>query len=619
MSEPIIRVLDETTANQIAAGEVVERPASVVKELVENSLDAYSKNIEVAIVDGGTSYIRVTDDGMGMGREDAELAVLRHATSKIAAAEDLYSIHSLGFRGEALPSIASVSRFSLTTRLHDQQLATYVEVTGGTITDIREAGANVGTTVTVADLFYNTPARRKFLKTTATESGYIHDIIGKLALSHPEVSFKLINNQRLVLSTPGNGSLPDALASLYGPKTVEEIFPLSYEEENLSISGYIAKPSLIKSSRQWQTFIVNSRIIQSRLIAKALDNAYHSLLPKSGYPLAVLHITLPADSIDVNVHPQKSEIKFRDDGRAFKSVYRAITEALATPDVSQAAAPAPIFRREEPSHQPAVTVSISPAPTPLWEQPQPQRQYPSYTPSARPTANPVRLWREEQPSLSVVREELRQEEQLAGIEEPEPTDTRQQEEEQGMSLAPLGLIDNCYIVASGPDGLYIIDQHAAHERILYDRFSASSGRIPVQQLLLPQLLDFDSRETSIIEEYLSIFHELGFTLEMIGPNSMRLTEMPADVAPSEASGFLQDILTLIQSSQQPSAAALRHAYLQTAACRGAIKAGEALNMRQMQALVGELGSTTLPYTCPHGRPTIIKFSSADLAKMFKRT
>jgi len=591
MSTSIIRILDETTANQIAAGEVVERPASVVKELVENALDAFSRNIEVAIVDGGTSYIRVSDDGVGMGREDAKLAVLRHATSKISAAEDLYTIHSLGFRGEALPSIASVSRFSLTTRLHDQQLATYIEVTGGTLTDAREAGGGVGTTVTVTDLFYNTPARRKFLKTTATESGYIHDILGKLALSHPEVCFKLVNNQRLVLSTPGNGSLIDTLASLYGPKIIDEVFPLLYEEEDLAISGYIAKPSLIKSSRQWQTFIVNSRIIHSRTIAKALDNAYHSMLPKTGYPLVVLNISLPADSIDVNVHPQKSEIKFRDEGRTFKSVYRAITEALAKPDASQFATPAPVVSREQPALHYAAD---------------------------KPLISPVRLWREDPPSLTLtaVREELRQEEHLAGVEEISPPNKEQQ---QDMSLAPLGLIENCYIVANGPDGLYIIDQHAAHERILYDRLSASSGRIPAQQLLIPLLLDFDSRETAIIEEYLNLFYELGFALETVGPNTLRLTEMPADVPCADARGFLQDILALIQTSQEPTAATLRHAYLQTAACRGAVKAGEALNMRQLQALVSELGTTALPYTCPHGRPTIINFSGADLAKMFKRT
>lgn len=606
MNEPIIRILDETTANQIAAGEVVEKPASVVKELVENALDAYSKSIEIAIVDGGASYIRITDDGMGMSPADAKLAVLRHATSKIAAADDLYSIHSLGFRGEALPSIASVSRFTLTTRPHDQQLATYVEVTGGALTDAREAGGGVGTTVTVTDLFYNTPARRKFLKTTPTESGYIHDIVGKLALSHPEVSFKLINNQRLVLSTPGNGSLLDALASLYGPKTVEEVIPLSYEEEGLSIGGYIAKPSLIKSSRQWQTFIVNTRIIQSRIIAKALDNAYHSLLPKAGYPLVVLNISLPADTIDVNVHPQKSEIKFRDESRAFKSVYRAVSEALAAPGPDRIAAPAPQTWRPQPVH---------------------------YT--AEPPTTPVRLWREDPPhlapsqapSLTAVREEMRQQDQLAGVENPSPPERPQtlqeppQESprEPGMTLSPLGLIEACYIVASGPDGLYIIDQHAAHERILYDRLSASSDRIPAQQLLIPLLLDFDSRETAIIEQYLDLFGELGFALEMIGPNTLRLTEMPADVPAADARGFLEDILTLIQNSREPSAAALRHAYLQTAACRGAVKAGDALNMRQLQALVGELSTTALPYTCPHGRPTIIKFTAAELAKMFKRS
>ncbi|MDR3563527.1 MAG: DNA mismatch repair endonuclease MutL [Negativicutes bacterium] len=598
MTTSIIRVLDQNTANQIAAGEVVERPASVVKELVENALDAYSRNIEVTVADGGTSIIRVVDDGVGMSPEDAELSVLRHATSKIDAVDDLYSVHSLGFRGEALPSIASVSRFTLTTRLHDAQLATYVEVTGGMVTDTREAGGGVGTTISVSDLFYNTPARRKFLKTPSTESSYINDIIAKLALSHPEVAFKLLNNQRLVLSTPGGNNLLDTMASLYGPKVSEEVFPLRYEEDGLTIGGYVAKPSLVKSSRQWQTFIVNTRVIHSRMIAKAVDNAYHSLLPKSGYPLVVLNISLPPDTIDVNVHPQKSEIKFRDEGRIFKAVYHAINQALSTPEAAQAATPAPVWQ------------------APVWRQPLPEQSVTQAYPVSNESVTPVRLWREDPPSLTTVRESLRQEEPLTGRQEVSFADN-QSDEENG--LVPIGQIENCYIVASGPDGLYIIDQHAAHERVYYDRLSRSSGRIPVQQLLIPLLLDFDSREMAIIDDNLALFYELGFTLETVGPNAMRLTEMPADFSPADGRGVLQDILTLVQKSQEPSAATLRHAYLQTAACRAAVKAGDHLNMRQLQALVTELNATSMPYTCPHGRPTIIKFSSADLAKMFKRT
>lgn len=605
MTQPMIQVLDENTANKIAAGEVVERPASVVKELVENSLDAYSRNIEVTIADGGVALIRVADDGAGMSMADARLAILRHATSKIRSVDDLYSVHSLGFRGEALPSIASVSRFSLTTRLHDQTLASYVEVAGGVVGDIREAGGGPGTVVSVADLFFNTPARRKFLKTTATESGYIHDILGKLALSHPEVAFRLVNNGRLVLSTPGTGKLLDALTSLYGLKIASEVLPVSYEDQGLAIAGYVAKPTLLKSSRQWQTFMVNSRVIASRMLAKALDNAYHSLLPKAGYPLAVLNITLAAGDIDVNVHPQKSEVKFGDEGKIFKAVYRAVTQALAAPDAQQAAAglaaPAPA----------AETRAVYPQ----------SREYPR----EKPAFSAAALWREEPVPFGAVREIIRREEALPAVAAaadpfaaPAAEAAAPAASPAGLALTPLGQIADCYIVARGPDGLYIIDQHAAHERILYERLSGSSGRIPVQQLLVPLYLDFDPREMRIIGQQLAVFHELGFTLEQVGPAAFRLSEMPADVEPSQARDFIQDILGFVQDAHEPTAAELRHACLQTAACRAAIKAGDGLNMRQIQALLSELAATALPYTCPHGRPAIVKFTPAELAKMFKR-
>ncbi|MDR7865556.1 MAG: DNA mismatch repair endonuclease MutL [Sporomusaceae bacterium] len=604
MTQPVIRILDENTANKIAAGEVVERPASVVKELVENALDAYSRNIEVTIADGGVSFIRVADDGVGMSRSDAELAILRHATSKISTAEDLFSVHSLGFRGEALPSIAAVSRFALTTRPHDADLAAYVEVAGGVITDSREAGGGVGTVVTVADLFFNTPARRKFLKAPATESGHIHDIIGKLALSHPEVAFRLVNNDRLVLATPGNGDLLAAISSLYGPKAGPELLPVTHEEEGLVVSGYIAKPTLLKSSRLWQTFIVNGRVVSSRMLAKALDNAYHSLLPKSGYPLAVLTIVLPADAVDVNVHPQKSEIKFSDESKLFKAVYRAVSAALAAAQPEQAAAAA------------------TAAPWPRNEQPQSSgyRQsyiHHEYTPRTSVPASPP-LWRETPLPFAAAREAIRQEDALAGLDDAPPQGGAGGQA-PGMSLAPLGQVDDCYIVARGDGGLYIIDQHAAHERILYERLSAASGRIPAQTLLVPVFLDLDPREALLVGEYLTVFHDLGFTLEQVGPATFRVTEMPADVPPGEARDFLHDILVLLDGRTNPSAAELRHACLQTAACRAAVKAGDNLSMRQIQALLQELAATSLPYTCPHGRPAIVRFGPDDLAKMFKRT
>lgn len=600
----IIRVLDENTANKIAAGEVVERPASIVKELVENSIDANSKAIEVEIADGGTTYIRITDDGIGMSPEDAKLAILRHATSKIREVDDLGCISSLGFRGEALPSIASVSCFELTTRLHDMALGTYLKIAGGEFIEVREAGANVGTTITVKDLFFNTPARRKFLKTASAESSHIHNIIIKLSLSHPDISFKLINNQRLVLSTPGNNNLADTLASLYGSKVIPELLPLNFQSDELTISGFIGKPTLLKSSRHWQTFMVNLRIINSRFITKALDNAYHSLLPKSGYPLAVLRIQVPLDSIDVNVHPQKSEIKFSDEQAVFRAVYRAVSETLTGPSAPREIAAAPNMRIIE-------AKSI----------PEPNRQ--SYNYEQIKLSQPVydapekiaEPWRE-RPILPFYEARIQVQEEVT---QPAVYRENTPNVSEAFTLQPLGQIEDCYIVAKGEGGLYIIDQHAAHERILYDKLCKGTGRIPVQQLLVPLFLDFDALETSLILDYANTFYELGFSLEPAGPNTFRLTELPLDIKEKDAESIIRHILELMQNMQKPAPEDLRHACLQVASCRAAIKAGEALNMRQIQALIGELCATRLPYTCPHGRPAIIKFSPADLAKMFKRT
>ena len=604
----IIHVLDENTANKIAAGEVVERPSSIVKELVENSIDAQSRHIEVEIADGGISFIRITDDGSGMSPEDAKLAILRHATSKIRLAEDLSTIHSLGFRGEALPSIAAVSRFSLTTRLHDNEsLATYVEVAGGITSDIREAGGNVGTTIVVKDLFFNTPARKKFLKTAATEGSHINDILVKLALSYPNIAFKLINNTRLVLSTPGNNQLQDTLTNLYGQKVAPDILPISYENtiDNISISGYLGKPTLLKSSRQWQTIIVNSRVINSRAIGKALDNAYHSLLPKNGYPLAVLNITVIPGTIDVNVHPQKSEIKFSDEQKVFRAVYKAVTTVLSAAHTpSQLAASAELKNITNYPHTPSSNMSHTAQPS----------LYASYPPHAASS------WQEQPLPLTTARIAMEQEEEVIFWDAPPVAESRGGDQlEPQFTLQPLGQVDDCYIISRGADGLYIIDQHAAHERILYDKMSQQTDRISAQQLLVPIYMDCDANEITIISDYQETFYNLGFSLDLVGPSTMRISEVPSDMALSEADNAIRQILESIQNMHNPSAQELRHNCLQIAACRAAIKAGDALNMRQMQALIGELCNTSLPYTCPHGRPAMIRFSSHDLDKMFKRT
>lgn len=589
-----VHVLDDNTINKIAAGEVVERPASVIKELVENAIDAKADRIEVEIMAGGTSFMRVSDNGIGMSREDAEKAILRHATSKIVQVDDLQAIATLGFRGEALPSIASVSRFNLQTRQAGAELGTEIKITGGKTTEIGVAGCNLGTTIRVEDLFFNTPARKKFLKTNNTESGRINEFIIKLAISHPEIAFKLINNNKSSLATPGRGDLKETLQSLYGASVGQSLLPLEFEDEDIKLWGFVSKPSAIRSSRSWQTFIVNGRIIASRAIAKAIDNAYHALIPKSGYPLIALNIEVPQHTIDVNVHPQKTEMKFEDESRIFKAVYKAVLDAVRPKgqvgQLGQLAAQADHVQQHVEKGLQELNFGQSVMNFPLREE------------------KPAMTWQEGTTALAQDKS-VKSVQSVVDEEEKLPT----------AGMIPIGQVDDTYIIAQDEDSLYIVDQHAAHERVLFDRFSAQAEHIPSQQLLVHLILDFSTHESQIIEENLELLAGLGFGLEPSGPNQFRLMEVPVDVPSSQAEEFIREVLASMEELHRPTAAELRQAVLATTACKAAIKAGFKLNYRQMEILLQELNDTAMPYTCPHGRPTIIKFSSDELAKMFKRT
>ena len=589
-----VHVLDDNTINKIAAGEVVERPASVIKELVENAIDAKADRIEVEIMAGGTSFMRVSDNGIGMSREDAEKAILRHATSKIVQVDDLQAIATLGFRGEALPSIASVSRFNLQTRQAGAELGTEIKITGGKTTEIGVAGCNLGTTIRVEDLFFNTPARKKFLKTNNTESGRINEFIIKLAISHPEIAFKLINNNKSSLATPGRGDLKETLQSLYGASVGQSLLPLEFEDEDIKLWGFVSKPSAIRSSRSWQTFIVNGRIIASRAIAKAIDNAYHALIPKSGYPLIALNIEVPQHTIDVNVHPQKTEMKFEDESRIFKAVYKAVLDAVRPKgqvgQLGQLAAQADHVQQHVEKGLQELNFGQSVMNFPLREE------------------KPAMTWQEGTIALAQDKS-VKSVQSVVDEEEKLPT----------AGMIPIGQVDDTYIIAQDGDSLYIVDQHAAHERVLFDRFSAQAEHIPSQQLLVHLILDFSTHESQIIEENLELLAGLGFGLEPSGPNQFRLMEVPADVPSSQAEEFIREVLASMEELHRPTAAELRQAVFATTACKAAIKAGFKLNYRQMEILLQELNDTAMPYTCPHGRPTIIKFSSDELAKMFKRT
>ena len=615
-----IHVLDDATINKIAAGEVVERPASVVKELVENAMDAGATAVEVEIMGGGTSFIRVTDNGRGMTGEDARAAILRHATSKIAAASDLETIATLGFRGEALPTIASVSHFSLLTRQAPDDLGTRVDISGGGTPMIEDAGCAVGTSVRVEDLFFNTPARKKFLKTNATEAGKISDYVIRLALSRPDIAFRFINNNRMTIMTAGDGDLARTIGSIYGGDAASALIPLDFYDDaaDIRITGYISKPSLIRSSRAWQTYIVNGRTIQNRAIAKAIDNVYRSLVPKMGFPLAVVVITVPQRTIDVNVHPQKTEMKFEDEGRIFKAVYKAVLDAIrgAAGETTGIAAAV-----EKPKfHYEAVpldvsTLSASPVSAPA-------RGYAAPPPHPQ-TVHEAVQWAGARVDLRTAQDavqEARAQERAAFSDVPSaPRAAQGADISMEERMLPIGQVDLTYIIAQSTATLYIIDQHAAHERILFDRFSAQTDGIPSQQMLVHAILSFDAHEAQYIEENAELFDRLGFHLEAAGERTYRLTETPADVPTEEAEGIIREILASLGDLHTATPANLREAGIATMACRAAIKAGEELSIRQMEILLAELRATPFPFTCPHGRPTILKFGTHDLAKMFKRT
>ncbi|WP_303017770.1 DNA mismatch repair endonuclease MutL [Mitsuokella jalaludinii] len=650
----MIHVLDDNTINKIAAGEVVERPASVIKELVENAMDAGATRIEVEIMAGGTSFMRVTDNGRGMSAEDAHLAILRHATSKIREVGDLNTVGTLGFRGEALPTIASVSRFTLLTRREGDDLGTRVTITGGKEPDFIEAGCNIGTTVKVEDLFFNTPARKKFLKTNHTEGSRINDFIVKLALSRPDIEFHFINNNKMSVVTPGTGNLYDTIQAIYGGKTADSLLGLTLEDEDIKISGYITKPSMLKSSRAWQTYIVNSRIIQNRAIAKAIDNAYKSLIPKSGFPLAVLCIEVPQRTIDVNVHPQKSELKFEDESRVFKAVYKAVLDAIRPAGRGLGEVAAVVEKPEQ--HVTMEPMQFVPATEPLAEPIIPQWPQAEARPAGQPAvqrAQPKTIYEavhrtapisaRAMAGFSAAQQSLREERGAAAMPDSSVLDHPGMVAESSApamksgadaeaspcqegevlqydgSVVPIGQVDLTYIIAQDAKGLYIVDQHAAHERILFDKFSAMAGDIPSQQLLVHQILSFDRKEAELVASHQELFASLGFHMEMSGNQEFRLIEVPADVPVSEAEDIIREILTNLMDMHETTAKEIRQACLATTACRAAIKAGEELSFRQMQIILDALAHTAFPYTCPHGRPTVLKFSSEELAKMFKRT
>ena len=660
----IIHVLDEATRNKIAAGEVVERPASCIKELVENAIDAGAHAIEVEIADGGQSYMRVTDDGCGMSPEDAHKCIIRHGTSKISSVEDIFAITSLGFRGEAVPSIAAVSHMQITTRQASDDFATHLILDGGEITAEDQAGAPVGTTMEVSDLFYNTPARRKFLKSERTESSKISEMVTKLALANPAIAFTFTNNGRTTMKTGGTGDLRETVANIYGANVARDVFAVTADQDGISLEGYVGKPSVLKSNRNWQTCIVNHRIVHNPLMFKAIDNAYHAMLPKSGYPFAMLHLHVDPATIDVNVHPAKTEIKFSDEQAVYRAIYHSIVTALvaqekpeaiaktigdavgAVPDggpqqvhvgaptwgarsqesgqatpvgavpkggPQQAHVGAPTCGARSQESGQATSVGAVPKGGPQWEKATSQSATRTAPLSGEPLADGSSLFSQAlaqhgqggpSEATSVVSEASAPKIVFDGDDDV---------------FIPLGEVADCFIIAKKGQDLYIVDQHAAHERIRYDTFCKRVERMPSQQLLTPEFVEVDNEDMTLLLERQDVFNDLGYTYSEAGPTTLRVEEVPCDLQTSDIADSLKDICLLLHDQKEPDKAMVRHRSLAYLSCHGAVKAGDSLNIRQMKQLLDDLFHTEKPYVCPHGRPTIIRFTPKELAHLFKRT
>ncbi|MFC1959678.1 DNA mismatch repair endonuclease MutL [Chloroflexota bacterium] len=618
-----IQILPEIVAAQIAAGEVVERPASVVKELVENSIDAAASDIRIEIAEGGRALIRVNDNGHGINSAEVETAFVRHATSKLTTIEDLNTINTLGFRGEALHSIAAVSRLTLTTRHSQEKSGSQVQIVGGKFTDQRKIGVPPGTIITVEELFFNTPARLKFLKNVTTERRHITTMVTNYALAYPNIKFTLYHDKREVLRTYGTGNLFDVLAKALGADTQRhmiEVTPQPPKRPDLppiQVHGYVSTPDQSRSNRSHITLFVNGRAIKDTSLAYAVTQAYHTLLPKGRYPIAVLMIDLPPEEVDVNVHPTKAEVRFRSADAIFSAVQRAVRSAV----VAQAPPPAIQYSAQQ------NTGHNSPAPG--WQQRRESLLPPVREAAARP-AHPV----SQQQKLNLELERPGDFGQqlppaaptapLAPADDFESIPDGPQPPARPRTLPMLrvlGQVGAAYIVAEGPIGMYLVDQHAAHERILFEEFMAQQVQQKTlsQKILIDATLEVSLATIALIEENMTVLTKIGFELEPFGGQTLRIRAVPAILAGGDPAEAMHIIVEDLENNAQPGQATLEEQIILRVCKAAAVKAGQVLSLTEMQSLIQQLERCESPHTCPHGRPTLIYISGDQLAREFGRT
>ena len=634
-----IQILDQDTINQIAAGEVVERPASVVKELMENAIDAGATAVTVEIRQGGIGFIRITDNGCGIPKEELPLAFLRHSTSKIHSAADLLTVASLGFRGEALSSIAAVSQVELITKTTDSLTGSRYRIEGGEEKGLEEVGAPEGTTFISRNLFFNTPARRKFLKTETTEAGHVADLVEKIALSHPEISIRLIVNNQNRLHTSGNHNLKDIIYTIYGREIAGNLLNVSEEREGMRISGFIGKPMIARGNRNFENYFINGRYIKSRLISKAIEDGYKSYMMQHKYPFTLLHFTIEPELIDVNVHPSKMELRFKDGEAVYQMVYHAVTSALSGKElIPTASLPEPKVPNQpegsgQPESQCRPEVSVQQkmqSQAEGYSQPKNRSASDNGSFSKAPSSHgPEPFEKKRMEAMGIVKEPP----SPYGKEPPVPPSAEEKKEEQlelfdGRLLSEearkrhrlIGQVFDTYWLVEYDGSLYIIDQHAAHEKVLFEQNFASlkSREYTSQYISPPIILSLSMREAELLNRSIDVFRQVGFEIEPFGGSEFAVRAVPGNLLSLAKKELLMEMIDSLSEEGGRIAPESVYDRIATMSCKAAVKGNTNLSFAEADQLIDSLLKLENPYQCPHGRPTIISISKYEMEKKFKR-
>lgn len=636
-----IQVLDQVTIDKIAAGEVVERPASVVKELVENAIDAKAAAVTVEVKEGGISFMRIADNGCGIDREDVPGAFLRHSTSKIRNAEDLEHISSLGFRGEALSSIAAVSQVELITKTPEDSFGTRYMISGGKEEGMEDIGAPDGTTFLVRQLFYNVPARRKFLKTAMTEAGHVSDLMTRMALSHPHISFQFINNGQSKLHTSGNGNLRDVIYHIYGREIAANLINVTYEKNGIRITGYIGAPLISRGNRNFETYFINGRYVKSSIIYKAIEDAYKDFTMQHKYPFTVLHIEVVGEDVDVNVHPTKMEVRFHNQQMVYNSIYEAVDQALhekelipeVTIDVPKAVLkaqvkPEPVARSKE-VIQPEVNKSAKVQPEKAsgerdldYFMEQMKKRVMSYHQqnSSAEVKGKSDIFKP-QVQVDRVKEAAASYRAKQSPEQMTLFDGKLLDKEKRANYKIIGQVFDTYWLVEFDNSLYIIDQHAAHERVLYEKTlrEMKTREFTSQMISPPVILNLTMQEAQLLRTYMDQFTRIGFEFEEFGQDSYAVRSVPANLFSIAKKELLMEMIdSLSEEVHRRQSSELLDEKIASMSCKAAVKGNMRLSAQEVDALIGELLKLDNPYHCPHGRPTIISMSKRELEKKFKR-